>query len=133
MNIKFTLSYIIILILTSSFFSCTGDENNSGDEDVLVLKDTVILKVDSLVKEKRNITKVNLDLVIQLAAFRVKSNADAFALTAHDKLNASVDIRQLGTVYIVTVGSFSEGYQAEEFLRFVKTRGFDSAFIKNLE
>ena len=133
MKIKFTYSLLFSLIMTMLFFSCTGDENNTGDEDTVVLRDTVILKVDSLVRDKRNLTKVNLNLVIQLAAFRLRSNADAFALTAHNKLNANIEIRKIGSVYVVTVGNFSEGSGAEDYLRYVKSKGFDNAFIKNLE
>lgn len=133
MIIKYTISLLVTLIFAAFFFSCAGDEYGNGEQDIVLLKDTVIIKVDSVVKEKRNLTRLNLNLVIQLGAFKMRNNAEKFASTAHDKLNAKIDIRQNDNVYVVTVGSFTEGSKAEDFLVFVKARGYDSAFIKNLE
>jgi cell division septation protein DedD len=108
--------------------SCTS----SDDEDIYVLKDTVVLNVDTLIKEQRNVQRVNLSYVIQLAAFREQSHADAFILSAKEKLNSIPDLRKTNGVFLVTVGKFNEAGSAQDYLNFVKSKGFTNAFIKSL-
>jgi hypothetical protein len=133
MKTKFTLTCLALLISMTSYISCTGDDYIEYDGEVVVLRDTVLVKIDSLVKEKRNITRLKLKLVIQLAAFKEINHANSFASVAKENLKTDVDIKQIGDVYLVTVGSFSDGTKAEDYLMFVKARGYDNAFIKNLE
>jgi len=119
---------LVTLLLVSLMSSCT----TSDDEDIYVLRDTVVLNVDTLIKEQRNVQRVNLSYVIQLAAFREQSHADAFILSAKEKLNSIPDLRKTDGVFLVTVGKFNEAGSAQDYLNFVKSKGFTNAFIKSL-
>jgi hypothetical protein len=119
---------LVTLIFVSLISSCTSGD----DEDIYVLKDTVVLNVDTLIKEQRNVQKVNLTFVIQLAAFREQSHADAFLVSAKDKLNSIPDLRNMGNMYLVTVGKFNDAGSAQDYLNFVKSKGFSNAFVKSL-
>jgi len=119
---------LVTFILVSLMSSCTS----SDDEDIYVLKDTVVLNVDTLIKEQRNVQKVNLTFVIQLAAFREQSYADAFIVSAKEKLNSIPDVRKSGNVFSVTVGKFNDATSAQDYLTFVKSKGFTNAFVKSL-
>jgi predicted butyrate kinase (DUF1464 family) len=119
---------LIAFILVSLMSSCSsGDE-----EDIYVLKDTVVLNVDTLIKEQRNVQKVNLTFVVQLAAFKEQNYADAFVVSAKEKLNSIPDVRKSGSVYLVTVGKFFDAVSAQDYLTFVKSKGFTNAFVKSI-
>jgi hypothetical protein len=119
---------LVTLLLVSLMSSCT----TSDDEDIYVLRDTVVLNVDTLIKEQRNVQRVNLSYVIQLAAFKEQIHADAFILSAKEKLNSIPDLRKINGVFLVTVGKFNEAGSAQDYLNFVKSKGFTNAFIKSL-
>ena len=120
---------LVTLLLVSLMSSCSS----SDDEDIYVLRDTVVLNVDTLIKEQRNVQKVNLKFVIQLAAFSDQSNADAFIISAKEKLNSIPDTRKSGNVLLITVGKFSDATSAQDYLNFVKSKGFTNAFVKSLD
>lgn len=120
---------LMAFVLVSLMSSCSsGDE----DEDIYVLRDTVVLNVDTLIKEQRNIQKVNLTFVVQLAAFKEQSYADAFVVSAKEKLNSVPDVRKSGSFYLVTAGKFFDAASAQDYLAFVKSKGFTSAFVKSI-
>jgi len=119
---------LVTLLLVSLMSSCSSGD----DEDIYVLRDTVVLNVDTLIKEQRSVQRVNLTYVIQLAAFKEQSYADAFVTSAKEKLNSIPDIRKTGNIYLVTVGKFNEAGSAQDYLNFVKSKGFSNAFIKSL-
>lgn len=119
---------LMTFILVSLMSSCSS----SDDEDIYVLRDTVVLNVDTLIKEQRNVQKVNLTFVVQLAAFKEQSSADAFSVSAKEKLNSIPDVRRSGSVYIVTVGKFFDAASAQDYLSFVKSKGFTNAFVKSI-
>lgn len=125
----FILPLILVTFLLVSFISSCS----SGDDDIYVLKDTVVLTVDTLIKEQRAVEKVDLTYVIQLVAYKERSSADAFVTSAKDKLNVIPDVRRSGTVYLVTVGKFNDANSAQDYLNFVKSKGFTNAFIKSLD
>ncbi|MFZ4589470.1 MAG: SPOR domain-containing protein [Ignavibacteria bacterium] len=120
---------LVAFLLVSLMSSCTS----SDDEDIYVLKDTVVLNVDTLIKEQRNVQKVNLTFVIQLAAFKEQNYADAFVVSAKEKLNSIPDVRKTGSIYLVTVGKFNEASSAQDYLNYVKSKGFSNAFVKSLD
>ncbi len=120
---------LVTFILVSLISSCTS----SDDEDIYVLKDTVVLNVDTLIKEQRNVQKVNLTYVIQLAAFREQSHVDVFLVSAKEKLNSIPDVRKSGSIISVTVGKFNDATSAQDYLNFVKSKGFSNAFVKSLD
>jgi hypothetical protein len=120
---------LVAFLLVSLISSCTS----SDDEDIYVLRDTVVLNVDTLIKEQRNVQKVNLTFVIQLAAFKEQNHADAFITSAKEKLNSIPDIRKSGSVFLVTVGKFNDAGSAQDYLNFVKSKGYTNAFVKSLD
>ncbi len=115
-------------IVVSLMSSCSP----SDEEDIYVLRDTVVLNVDTLIKEQRNVQKVNLTFVIQLAAFKEQGYADAFSVSAKEKLNSIPDVRKSGSVFLVTVGKFFDAASAQDYLTFVKSKGFTNAFVKSI-
>jgi hypothetical protein len=128
---KIFVSYCFITLIFSLsvvFYSCSG----SADDDIYLLKDTVIKNVDSVITEKREVKVVNLVFTVQLAAFKELDFAEKFALNAKSELNTIPDILRKGDVYLVAVGKFNDAKSAQEYLSFVKSHGYPNAFIKSL-
>ncbi|MBI5403267.1 MAG: SPOR domain-containing protein [Ignavibacteriae bacterium] len=121
----------VSVIFSFLFYACSSDVYD--EDDIVVVRDTITITTDTTIKEQREMEKVRLMLVIQLAAFSSRDHAETFAATAKDKLSREVDIRKAGGVFVVTVGSYSDAKSAEEYLYVVKTKGFDKAFIKNIK
>ncbi|MCU0372532.1 MAG: SPOR domain-containing protein [Ignavibacteria bacterium] len=129
MKIIITYCFLVLMFpLSFLFYSCSG----SDDDDIYLIKDTVIKNVDSLITEKREVKVVNLVFVIQLAAFRDIGLAEKFAVNAKSDLSSIPDILKKGDVYLVTVGKFNDANSAQEYLGYVKTHGYPNAFIKSL-
>ena len=131
--IKKLICFLIPVVAAFSIviYSCSSDVYD--EDDIIVVRDTITIKIDTTIKEQREMEKVRLMLVVQLAAFSNKEHADNFASNAKDKLNRNVDVRNAGGVYVVTVGTFSDAKMAEDLLYVVKAKGFDKAFIKNIK
>ncbi|MCI0473868.1 MAG: SPOR domain-containing protein [Ignavibacteria bacterium] len=128
---KIIIAYCFLVLMFPLFFlfsSCSG----SDDDDIYLIKDTVIKNVDSLITEKREVKVVNLVFVIQLAAFRDIGLAEKFAMNAKGDLNTIPDILKKGDVYLVTAGKFNDAKSAQEYLSYVKSHGYPKAFIKSL-
>lgn len=122
-----------LIIVTITLVSLISSCSSSDDDDIYVLKDTVVLTVDTLIKEQRVVQKVNLVFVIQLAAYKEQSSADALVTSAKEKLSVIPDIRRNGGLYLVTVGKFNDANSAQDYLNFVKSKGYTNAFIKSLD
>lgn len=119
-------------IFSVFFYSCSSDVYD--EDDIIVVRDTVTIKVDTTIREQREMEKVKLLLVIQLAAFNSKDRADVFADDAKTKLTGEeVVVRKAGDIFAVTVGTFAGTQKAENYLYYVKSKGFDKAFIKNIK
>jgi len=119
---------VLMLPLMVLFYSCSG----SDDDDIYLIKDTVVKNVDSIITEKREVKIVNLVFVIQLAAFKEINFAEKFALNAKSELSTIPDILRKGDVFLVTVGKFNDAKSAQEYLSYVKSHGYPNAFIKSL-
>lgn len=127
----FYLAIPFSVIFSVLFYACSSDVYD--EDDIIVVRDTITITTDTTIKEQREMEKVRLMLVIQLAAFSSRDHAETFASTAKDKLFREVDIRKSGAVFVVTVGTFSDNKSAEDYLYTVKTKGFEKAFIKNIK
>jgi cell division septation protein DedD len=121
----------VSIIFSVMFYACASDVYD--EDDIVVVRDTILITTDTTIKEQREMEKLRLMLVIQLAAFSDKDHAENFAATAKDKLSREIDIRKAGGIYVVTVGSYTDAKTAEEYLYTVKSKGFDKAFIKNIK
>ena len=119
----------VLLLVTSLLTSCSS----SDDEDIYVLRDTVVLNIDTLIKEQRNVQKLNLTFVIQLAAFKELNFAETYREKAKEKLSVLPDLRKTGDIYHVTVGKFNDAKSAQDYLNTVKSKGFPNAFVKSID
>jgi len=132
MNKKFIYFFIPIAVVFSVvLYSCSSDVYD--EDDIVVVRDTIVITTDTTIKEQREMEKLRLMLVIQLGAFTSKDLADSYASSVNDKLSHAVDVRNVGNVYLVTVGNFTDANKAEEYLHEVKSKGYDKAFIKNIK
>lgn len=122
----------IAAVFSVLFFSCASDIYD--EDDVVIVRDTVTIRIDTTIKEQREMEKLRLLLVIQLGAFNSRDHADNFASTARDKLTGEeVIVRKTGSIFAVTIGSFTDTRKAEDYLYYVKSKGYDKAFIKNIK
>jgi hypothetical protein len=121
----------VTVFFSVMFYSCSSDVYD--EDDIIVVRDTITIKIDTTIKEQREMEKLRLMLVIQLGAFSNKDYAALFASSVSEKLSRDADVRTAGNLYIVTVGSFTDANKAEDYLMFVKSKGYDKAFIKNIK
>jgi len=122
----------VAAIFSVMLYSCASDVYD--EDDIIVVRDTVTIVTDTTISEKRDMEKLRLLLVIQLGAFNSRDHADNFMSTAKEKLSGEqIVIRETGNVFAVTVGTFSNTRNAEDYLYYVKGKGYDKAFIKNIK
>jgi cell division septation protein DedD len=132
MNKKFIYFIIsVVAIFSAMLYSCSSDVYD--EDDIVVVRDTITIRIDTTIKEQREMEKLRLMLVIQLGAFTNKDYADSYASSVSEKLSRAADVRMVGNVYVVTVGNFTDANKAEEYLYMVKSKGYDKAFIKNIK
>jgi hypothetical protein len=132
--IKKFIYFVLPLIAVYSliFYSCASDVYD--EDDIVIVRDTVTIVTDTTIKEQRDIEKLRLYLVIQLGAFSTREHADNFLSAARDKLTGEeIVIRRTGSVFAVTVGTFTDTRKAEDYLYYVKNKGYDKAYIKNIK
>jgi len=126
---KLIVSLFLPAFLLLSFWFTSCDSSNS---EIYVTRDTVVIDVDTLVKEQKKAMRVKLNLFIQIAAFSNRVHAEDFSVKVKESLNTYPEIKtDNNNFFLVTVGSFTDNKKAEEYLIFVKSRGFKDAFIKN--
>ena len=121
----------VLVLLSIIFISCGGSEKYTE-----VVYDTVrVKKVDTLVvaqpdTTKREVIPLNFTFTVQIGAFDSKDNALIYALAAKDLLQNEVEVDQYKDVYTVNVGLFDNNKKAEDFLSYVKSKGYSEAFIR---
>ena len=121
--------FLLLAVITTSFLtSCT-----SSDEQVTIIRDTVIIVEKTPVKNQVNVETINKRFVIQLAAFTQQENVNTFLNQARNKLNVLPDVRKSGNIYEITVGNFTYANAAQDYLNVVKANGFPNAFIKAID
>lgn len=124
----FPVSVLFSIII----YSCSHDVYD--ESDVVIVRDTVTIITDTTLKEQRETEKLRLFLVVQLGAFSSREHAENFLSDARGKLTGEeVTIRRTGNIYAVTVGTFTDTKKAEDYLYYVKTRGYEKAYIKNIK
>lgn len=122
----------VSVLLSLAINSCSYDVFD--ESDVVIVRDTVTIITDTTLKEQRETEKLRLFLVIQLGAFSSREHAENFLSDARGKLTGEeVTIRRTGSIYAVTVGTFTDTKRAEDYLYYVKTRGYEKAYIKNIK
>ena len=87
---------ILSFIIASLLSSCT-----SSDEEVIVVRDTVVITVQPPVKNQVSVETINKRFVIQLAAFNKEENVNAFVKQAKEKLGETPEIRKYGNIFVV--------------------------------
>jgi cell division septation protein DedD len=129
-NIKSRICiWLNIVIISLMFYACTGEY---PDEEVIVVKDTVYIEKDTVIQKHKTPEKLDIRMVVQLAAFSRKENADEFAKKIKDKLGFLPNVSLFENYYIVTVGSFTDASKAEDYLNYIKGKGFSEAFIRKI-
>lgn len=129
-NLKFGVClWLNLMIIPLIFYACTGEY---PDEEVIVIEDTVYVKIDTFIQRQKTPEKLNLRIVVQLAAFSKKENADEFVKKAKEKLGFFPDVTYFENHYIVTVGSFTDASKAEDYLNYIRSKGFSEAFIRKV-
>jgi cell division septation protein DedD len=121
----------VLVLFSIIFISCGGSEKYTE-----VVYDTLrVKKVDTLVvaqpdTTKREVIPLNFTFTVQIGAFDSRDNALIYALTAKDLLQNDVEVDQYKDVYTVNVGLFDNNKKAEDFLSYVKSKGYSEAFIR---
>ncbi len=124
----FSLSILFPVIY---LISCSpSEEVISVTIDTFVIKktDTVFVQRDSVRIEESNL---KLNLTIQLASYDNLAYAESFAAKAKETLNSEVEISQYQGKYTIITGKFDAVRKAEAYLGFVKSKGFNEAFIRS--
>lgn len=123
------IAFLIISFLMASFItSCT-----SSDEEVVIVRDTVIIPSPPPLKNQVSVETINKRFVIQLASFNKIENANTFVNRAKEKLGVIPEIRRFGNFHVVTVGIYNNANSAQDYLTTVKSKGFPDAFIKAID
>jgi len=133
---KISLNYFVLLLISSTFIfsACTSsDDSKEWDDGLVVVVDTVVVRTDTIKTELKKVESIKLNLTVQLAAFVNKDNADQFVTDARERLNTMVDTKLTKGVYKITVGKFDDSDRANAYLDFVKSKGFEDAFVNNAD
>jgi len=133
---KISLNYFVLLLISSTFIfsACTSsDDSKEWDDGLVVVVDTVVVRTDTIKTELKKVESIKLNLTVQLAAFVNKDNADQFVTDARERLNTMVDTKLTKGVYKITVGKFDDSDRANTYLDFVKSKGFEDAFVNNAD
>lgn len=121
----------VLLIFSIIYISCGGSEKYTE-----VVYDTVrVKKGDTLVvaqpdTTKREVIPLNFTFTIQIGAFDSRDNALIYASMAKDLLQNDVEVDEYKDIYTVSVGLFDNNKKAEDFLSYVKSKGYSEAFIR---
>lgn len=133
---KISLNYFVLLLISSTFMfsACTSSEDKKEwDDGLVVVVDTVVVRTDTIKTELKKVESIKLNLTVQLAAFVNKDNADQFVTDARERLNTMVDVKFAKGIYKITVGKFDDSDRANAYLDFVKSKGFEDAFVNNAD
>lgn len=127
------LLYFSLAILLPALYlvSCSpSEEVISVTVDTFVIKktDTVFIQTDSARIEQN---QFDFNLTIQLASYDNLAYAESFALKAKETLNSDVEISEYLGKYTIITGKFDAVRKAEAYLGFVKSKGFNEAFIRS--
>ena len=133
---KISLNYFVLLSISSTFIfsACTSsDDSKEWDDGLVVVVDTVVVRTDTIKTELKKVESIKLNLTVQLAAFVNKDNADQYVIDARERLNTMVDVKFTKGIYKITVGKFDDSDRANAYLDFVKSKGFEDAFVNNAD
>ena len=137
MKIKSNYFVLLLLIGSALFYSCSSSDTDEIDEDfkkeLVIVIDTVVVRTDTIKTELKKVGAIKLNLTVQIGAFVNQDNATQYVSDARGKLNTMVDMNLKGGVYKITVGKFDNSERADAYLQFVKSNGYEDAFISNAD
>ena len=134
MKIAFKCFILLLLGSTFLFFSCSSSYNDDElDDGIVVVVDTVVVRTDTVKTELKKVESIILNLTVQLGAFVNKDYDDQYVSDARERLNTMVDIKLNKGIYKITVGKFDNSERANSYLEFVKSKGFEDAFLSNAD
>jgi len=137
MKIKSNYFVLLLLIGSALFYSCSSSDTDEVDKDfnkeLVIVVDTVVVRTDTIKTELKKVKAIKLNLTVQIGAFVNQDNATQYVSDARERLNTMVDINLKGGVYKITVGKFDNSERADAYLQFVKSNGYEDAFISNAD
>ena len=137
MKIKSNYFVLLLLIGSALFYSCSSSDTDEVDEDfnkeLVIVVDTVVVRTDTIKTELKTVKAIKLNLTVQIGAFVNQDNATQYVSDARERLNTMVDMNLKGGVYKITVGKFDNSERADAYLQFVKSNGYEDAFISNAD
>ena len=137
MKIKSNYFVLLLLIGSALFYSCSSSDTDEVDEDfnkeLVIVVDTVVVRTDTIKTELKKVKAIKLNLTVQIGAFVNQDNATQYVSDARERLNTMVDMNLKGGVYKITVGKFDNSERADAYLQFVKSKGYEDAFISNTD
>ena len=137
MKIKSNYFVLLLLIGSALFYSCSSSDTDEVDEDfkkeLVIVVDTVVVRTDTIKTELKKVKAIKLNLTVQIGAFVNQDNATQYVSDARERLNTMVDMNLKGGVYKITVGKFDNSERADAYLQFVKSNGYEDAFISNAD
>ena len=126
-KILFTFLIISFLGLPLIFFACCADEQCSEED---TYGKTVLHKTDTVFKTIPKLTRGPMS--VQIGAFANEMYAERFTSYARTKLNTTVNMKlSKEGIYRITIGEYNEIDAAREILKFVKSSGYNDAFIRD--
>ena len=131
-SLYFIILSIIPLFASLLLFGCDAAEDKA--EDMMNQPDTTLVMIDTIrTKTEVKFVPVTLDLVIEIASFNNKDNAEKYKAKTDSILNKTTEIIELEDHYIITIGRFTEPDRANAFLDYIKGQGYPQAFIKKVK
>lgn len=136
MKIKSNYFVLLLLIGSAFFYSCSSSDTDVDEDfnkELVIVVDTVVVRTDTIKTELKKVEAIKLNLTVQIGAFVNQDNANQYVTDARERLNTMVDMNLKGGVYKVTVGKFDNSERADAYLQFVKSKGYEDAFISNAD
>jgi len=131
-SLYFCILSALPLIASLLFYACDAAEDEA--EDRMTRPDTTLVMIDTF-KTKTDVKfiPVKLDLVIQIASFTNRENAEKYKMKTDSLLNKTTEILELDNHFLITVGRFTDPDKANAFLDYIKDQGYPQAFIKKVK
>lgn len=87
------------------------------------------IALDDKIKEDKNVNKDSYTYVVQIGAFLSKSYFERFYEIAKQTLGDEVYYEQSNYLYKIRIGSYNTRAEAIKYLEFVKSKGYNDAFV----
>ncbi len=129
------LKYLAVLVFGIYLMGCSSgpydlNETNIKHEEKTITADTVKTVTES--SEKHNEIKEEVGsftFIVQVGAYFITYNFQRFYETAKARLGENLYYEMSNDLYKIRIGRFTNKAEALQLLDFVKSLGYDDAFI----